>query len=134
MSFGWYIPLFKKVNRRLGILDFSRRARTARVLSYVLLFLFAYGTTRDAIHSHRNLPQSTPSATSGFLTGAGSPSQTRGSTQSGECLVCQFQQNLSSAELFTPLLVLAPAPSPSFSSVPAVSFCSPSRSTGHGRA
>jgi hypothetical protein len=122
------------VNKRLSISDISRRTRSVRLLSYVLLFLFAYGTTIEVVHSHRAIPRGAPAAESGFLQDSGGPSSTRQTAQSGECLVCQFQQNLSSAELFTPLLVFAAATTSSPVSTQVVSFLSQARSPGQGRA
>jgi len=126
---GWFL----KVNKGLSIFNFPRRARSARVLSYVLLVIFAYGTTTEAIHSHGTIPRGTPAATSGFLQDGGGTSSTKLPAKSSECLVCQFQQNLASGELFTPLLVFAAATASSPIRSQAVSFLSRTRSTGQGR-
>lgn len=122
------------MDKTFSILHLSRRARSARLLSYALLFLFAYNTTAEAVHNHRNTARTITAATSGFLTDGGGLTQRRAPAQTGECLVCQFQQNLSSVELFTPLLVLVPANTLPVSGVAAVSFLSLTTSTGQGRA
>jgi hypothetical protein len=104
------------------------------VLSYVLLFLFAYGSTAEAVHSHGNIPRGLPAAMADLVRDGGGTSSTKSPARSGDCLVCQFQENLSSAELFTPQLVLGPATSASVLHVSLVSFRSLIRSTGQGRA
>jgi hypothetical protein len=124
---------FSEVNKSFSILSLSRRARPARLLSYALLFLFAYNATVEAVHNHRKFFGPAPAATGTVLSDDGS-TETRRSTTSIECLVCQFQQNLSSVELFTPQLVLAPSTSLPVSGVASVSIQSLSRSTGQGRA
>jgi hypothetical protein len=122
------------VNKKLSILDLSRRVRATRLLSFALLILVAYGTTVEAIHTHRNLLRSNEAASSACLHEGDGSTQSRAQSQAGECLACQFQQNLSSAELFTPHLVLAPAVSLPASISSPVSFNSHSQSTGQGRA
>ncbi|MDQ2855018.1 MAG: hypothetical protein M3R68_01720 [Acidobacteriota bacterium] len=122
------------MNKRLSISDISRGTRSVRVLSYVLLFLFAYGTTTEVVHSHRTIPRGIPAAESGFLQDSGGTSSTRQTAQSGDCLVCQFQQNLSSAELFIPSLVFAAATTSSPLRTQLTSFLSQARSPGQGRA
>jgi hypothetical protein len=94
--------------------SFNNHPRSARFLSYALLFLFVYTSTAEVVHHHgagsRNLVLSVANAsdnTGEVNSSAPSSSQKPGTTT--ECLVCQFQQNLSGAEIFTPLLLLAPA-------------------------
>jgi hypothetical protein len=86
------------------------------LLSYALLFLFVYSSTAEAVHHHgvvsRNLAAATSAVSdTGAVSNSSTPSAPQRSGSASECLVCQFQQNLSSAEIFTPLLVLAPATS-----------------------
>jgi hypothetical protein len=104
------------------------------VLSYALLLLFVYTSTAAAVHSHTNQQRRASSANSSFLTDQNAPTQTRRSAPSNECLACQFQQNLSNADLFTPHLILSAAVFLPVSDTTAVSFSSLSRTTGHGRA
>ena len=122
------------MNENLSILNISRRVQSARWLSCALLLLVAYSTTAEAVHSHKNLGQPIQSAESRLVTTSDGPSQSRGQIQSGECLACQFQQTLSSAEFFSPQLILAPVVSTPAASYSAVSVKTFSLSTGHGRA
>jgi len=109
------------------------------LLSYALLFLFVYSSTTEAVHHHgvvsRNLPAAATGAASdpGALSNSSTPSAPQRSSSAGECLVCQFQQNLSSAETFTPLLVLAPAASDQTFPIAAAVFRSATTSTPQGR-
>jgi len=115
---------------------FAQRAPGSRLLSYALLFLFVYSSTAEAVHHHgvvsRNLPAATTS-TNGVVSNSSTPSAPQKSGPAGECLVCQFQQNLSSAEIFTPLLVLAPATSDQTFPVAGIRFRSTTTSTPQGR-
>jgi len=122
------------MHRKLSILDFSRSVRAARLLSYALLLLFVYASTAEVVHSHRNLQRSIPTAGSSFLTDESSPGQKAGTTSSNDCLACQFQQNLSTAEVVTPHLILSAPVIVRSADNASVSFLSPSRTTGHGRA
>jgi len=103
-------------------------------LAYVLLFLFAYGATTQAVHSHGIISGGVPAATADALRDSSGTSSTKGPARSSDCLVCQFQQSLSSAETFTPLLEAVPAASALVIQAPSVSFLSLTRSTGQGRA
>ena len=114
--------------------NFPHRAQCSRLLSYALLFLFIYSSTAQAVHNHGKVVRGVPAAAGFVLNDGSTTSSTKGPATAGECLVCQFQQNLSSAEIFTPLIVLAPAVSPEIVSSPAASFRSIARSTGQGRA
>jgi hypothetical protein len=126
-------PLWQKVNKRLSIFDHSHRPRAARRLTCVLLFLFAYGATAEAVHTH-GVVAGIPRATADVVRDSGGTSSTKGPARPGDCLICQFQQNLASAETFTPMLEPAPARAASTVQVSPVSFLSLVRSTGQGRA
>ena len=125
---------FRKVNKRLSIFDYSHRPYLARLLSYVLVVLVAYGSTAEAVHSHGALSRGVLPAAADTVLDAGGTSSTNTPVRFSDCLVCQFQQNLSSAELFTPPLESATEASASIIQVPSVSFRSLVRSTGQGRA
>ena len=128
------IRFFPVVKEKLSILDLSRRARSTRLLSYALLFLVAYSTTVEAVHTHKNLLAGSTEVSSACLSDSNAPTQPRTQSPAGECLACQFQHNLSSAELFTPLLILAPVASRPVTSTAVVEVSSLSPRTGHGRA
>src|SRR5437660_955178 len=109
---------FAQVSNRLSSYDFRNHgARCSRLVSYALLFLFAFGSLTQAGHHHGSVQRDIPAATTGSASSSSTPLP-RGETQSSECLVCQFQQSLSSAAIFTPLLVLAPATTNHFVSIP----------------
>jgi Protein of unknown function (DUF2946) len=114
------------VNRQLLRFDDRHRARATRLLSYALLILFAYGSTAEAVHSHGSGLQRVPAAdtlTSAVDT-ASNTSSRNDTNQSGDCVICQFHQNLSAAAIFTPLLVMTAA-----TSTPQVSFVTTSISS-----
>jgi hypothetical protein len=107
-------------------------------LSFALLLLFAYGSTAEAIHTHGNYSGNlaTTSTTAASDTGAASNSNTPAPRRSGavnECLVCQFQQNLSSAEIFTPALTQAPPTATQQFRIATALFSSVTINTPHGR-
>jgi hypothetical protein len=126
--------VFPVVNKKLTLLDLSRRVRSARWLSYVLLFLVAYTTTVEAVHTHRNLSRPGLAVETEIKVDADGPSQTRTQAPANECVACQFQRNLSNAELFSNELVLEPAISTPIPSISIVFVNSVSLATGHGRA
>ena len=118
-------------------LHYGHHARS-RVLTYLLLVLVGYGSTFGLTHRHGNLSPkiSQPNAysiTNSLAARDGSTSTTN-HPKWGDCLVCQFQQSLSNAELFTPLVIHASTTSPSKIRVVAVSFLSNIRSARQGRA
>jgi len=118
--------------------SFSDRGPGSRLLSYALLFLFVFSSTAEAVHHHgvaRNVlaAATTTEADSGALSTSSNPSTPQRSSPTSECLVCQFQQNLSSAEIFTPLLVLAPVTSDQRFHITAAIFRSATTSTPQGR-
>jgi len=91
-----------------------RRARSSRLLSYLLLFLICYGSSVEVLH-HHGLTSQNPSASQSFGETTGNQlsdgEQSKSSTKTPlerDCLVCQFQRGLSSAAIAAPLLVLAP--------------------------
>jgi hypothetical protein len=91
-----------------------RRARSSRVLSYLLLFLISYGSATEIFHHHGFAAQKASVAENTNTTFANSFSSTEQKNSSSktqqerDCLVCQFQRGLSSAAIFAPLLILAP--------------------------
>jgi len=108
-------------------------------LSYALLFLFIYSSTAEAVHHHGVVSRDLPAAATSTIDDAGAvsnsstPTTPQRSGAAGECLVCQFQQNLSSAESFTPLLVLAPPASEQTFSITVAVLFSVTTSTAPGR-
>jgi hypothetical protein len=109
---------------------FNRR-QGAWLVSYVLLFLITFSST--AVHTHGNLPANSQRITVNLATSDG-PGSTGGPQRASDCVVCQFQRNLSSTALFNPVLVLAPVTSPATSTAPIVSYLSTHRTAGRGRA
>ncbi|HXD32953.1 MAG TPA: hypothetical protein VN643_17645 [Pyrinomonadaceae bacterium] len=120
--------------KKLSIMDFSRRAQATRLLSLALLVLVAYSTTFEAVHTHKNLLRSTPAATTASINDSNAPSQTRAQNPAGECLACQFQQNLSNAELLAPPTINGPAVFHAVAVSAPLSINSLSQRTGYGRA
>jgi hypothetical protein len=120
-------------------LHHGQRARCSRVLTYLLLVLVGYGSTLGLTHRHGNLSPriSQPNAYTTITNSLAARDVTTSTTnhpKSGDCLVCQFQQSLSNAEIFTAVVRHASTASPSIIRVVAVSFLSNIRSTGQGRA
>jgi len=119
-------------------LHYGQRAHCSRVLVYVLLVLVGYGSTFGLTHRHGNLSPKisqpdTYSITDSLAARDGTTS-TANHPKSSDCLVCQFQQNLSNAEIFTPVVIPGSATSPSIIRVVALSFLSNNRTTRQGRA
>jgi hypothetical protein len=117
---------------------FGQRTQNSRLLSYALLFLFIYSSTAEAVHHHGVVSRSLLAAANtvndtGAVNNSSTPSAPQRSAPASECLVCQFQQNLSSAEIFTPLLLLAPVTSNQTFPIAAPSFRSATTSTPQGR-
>ena len=116
----------------------GRRALCSRVLIYVLLVLFGYGSTFGLAHRHGNpspkiSQPNTYSITNSLAARDGSTSTTN-HPKSSDCLVCQFQQSLSNAEIFTAVVIHASTTSPAIVRIVAVSFLSNTRTTRQGRA
>jgi hypothetical protein len=90
-----------------------RRARSSRLLSYLLLFLICYGSTVEIFHHHGLATQNLSAAqTSSDLSAnlLSDGEQSKSSTKTPlerDCLVCQFQRGLSNTAIAAPLLVLA---------------------------
>jgi hypothetical protein len=90
-----------------------RRARSSRVLSFLLLFLISYGSSTEIFHHHGLAAQKSSvaentNATSNSFSSAEQKNSSSRTQQERDCLVCQFQRGLSSAAIFAPLLILAP--------------------------
>jgi hypothetical protein len=120
-----------------SFLRYDRRTRSSRVLIYVLLVLVGYGSTFGLTHRHGNLSPKISQPNSYSITDSlaardGTTSTTH--PKSGDCLVCQFQQNLSNAETFTPLVIHASTKSPSIIRIVTVSFLTNTRTTRQSRA
>jgi len=113
-------------------------ARRSRALAYLLLILIGFSSTVGVTHHHGRTNLSPPTTSSTIhspLAEVSIPSSTtRDPVKSGDCLVCQFQQTLSNAEIFTPEVLPAPTGSAPVFRVLAVAFHSKTRSTGQGRA
>jgi hypothetical protein len=103
-----------------------------RVVSYVLLFMIAYGAMAEMAHSHSHVsPARTDVA---YIGDAGnSHSSNTGQSHTTECPVCQFQQQLFNGVIHVPLFALAPSAEIVFVSTPAVFHASTSPSTPSGR-
>jgi len=119
-------------------LHYGQRARWSRVLTYLLLVLVGYGSTFGLAHRHGNLSpkiseQNAYSITDSLAARDGSTSTTN-HPKSSDCLVCQFQQSLSNAEIFTPVVIHASTTSPSIVRIVSVSFLSNTGTTRQGRA
>src|SRR6266850_137472 len=119
-------------------LHYGQRARCSRVLTYLLLVLVGYGSTFGLTHRHGifspKISQPDAYSLTNSLTARDVTTSTPNHPRSGDCLVCQFQQSLSNAEIFTPAVIHASTTSPSIIRVVAVAFLSNLRSTGQGRA
>jgi|SRR5438105_7067061 len=112
-----------------------RRALWVRGLSYVLLFLFVYASTAEAVHTHgNNLPAASAITNVNVADSSEGSTSTKHTSNSGECVVCQFQQSLSSAVLYTPLLLLAPQEFHNVASFATAQHTSAAINTQQGRA
>jgi hypothetical protein len=112
-------------------LNHQQRARSAQLVSFVLLFLITYGST--AVHHHGNLPPQNQTVTVNLATNDGS-SSTGDSQRASDCVVCHFQRNLSSTAFFSSSLVMALVTEQAVSSSPIVFYLSTLRIAGRGRA
>lgn len=115
----------------------GRRARGARALSWLLLFLVTYGATLGVIHRHRPLgPLTVTTGTSDKSASAGqtgAPSS-RLPFNPGDCSICQFQQQLNGGLLYTPAFEPAPVSHPAPAHVTPVSYLSATGTPRRGRA
>src|SRR5437588_12264394 len=112
-----------------------RNALCVRSLTYALLLLFAYGSTAEALHNHGNI------LAGASETDAISVSESREGTtssndrpQAGDCVLCQFQQSLSSAAMFSPSLLLVSQEFHTTATVAVAPLIAVATSTQQGRA
>src|SRR5690349_22097768 len=98
---------------RLSLVNHCQRASKSRALAYVLLILVAFSSTVGLAHRHGSLSRN-PSQTTFSFTETNSPVQinvpsstTQDPVRPDDCLICHFQQSLSSAEIFTPVVLAA---------------------------
>src|SRR5437764_14400381 len=85
-----------------------RRARSSRLLSYLLLFLISYGSSTEIFHHHGFESEQSNAASGNLFSDSGRNNSSTKTPLERDCLVCQFQRGLSSAAIFAPLLVVAP--------------------------
>jgi len=106
-----------------------------QLLTYVLLFLIAYGATAETIHRHGNWPLKSPDTTVHSVTNDDGQSSSGGLIfLTDDCLVCQFQRGLSSTAIFTPALVLAAPVFQVIISTAKAPYFSATQATQRGRA
>jgi hypothetical protein len=92
----------------------GRRARGARALSWLLLFLITYSATLGVIHRHglpRPLRFAAESNAKSVEGQTGVPSS-RPPFNPDDCSICQFQRQLNGGLLYTPVFVLVPVAHP----------------------
>jgi len=115
-----------------------QRASRSRVVIYVLLGLISYGATFGLTHRHgnalRSVSQPATATTTNSLAEGDLTNSTTNHPNPGDCLVCQFQQSLSNAELFTPVVISTSVTSASITPPVGVPVLARSRSTSQGRA
>jgi hypothetical protein len=110
-------------------------ASLMRLLTYVLLFLIAYGATAETVHRHGNWPLKPPDTTAHSVNyGNGQSSSGGPIVLTDDCLVCQFQRGLSSTAIFNPALVLAAPVSQVIISTAKAPYFSATQATKRGRA
>jgi hypothetical protein len=116
----------------------GRRARGARALSCLLLFLITYGATLGVIHRHG--PSGPPGVAAESAAKSVSGGGQTGTPSSGlpfrpgDCSICQFQRQLNSGLLYTPVFVLAPESHPAPAHVAPASYLSAATTPRRGRA
>lgn len=117
-----------------------QRPLRSRGLAYALLILIGFTSTVGLTHRHGSRqPKLSPNTVSFTRTSSlpqvnAPASTTRDSSRSSDCLICQFQQNLSSAEVFTPEAVHAATGSAAVFRQTSLIVLSKTRRVGHGRA
>jgi hypothetical protein len=113
-------------------------ASRSRLVAYVLLGLVSYGATLGLTHRHgnvlRSISQPAYATLTNSLTARDPTTSTTSDRKLGDCTVCQFQQNLSNAEIFTPVVIRTSLTSASITPPVGVPFLSSFRSTRQGRA
>jgi hypothetical protein len=114
----------------------GRRARGARALSYLLLFLITYGATLGVVHRHGTigpLRAAAESAAKSVEGQTGAPSS-RLPFHPGDCSICQFQRQLDGGLLYTPVFVAVPESHPAPAHVTPSSYLSATNTPRRGRA
>ena len=89
-----------------------RRARLARALSCLLLFLIAYGATLGVVHRHDTSgPLKITSARGASAAGGGQADSrsTKSPFRIDDCSICQFHRQLNGGLLYAPALLSAQA-------------------------
>ena len=115
----------------------GRRARGARALSCLLLLLITYSATLGVIHRHgpprqlRFAAESTAKSADAGQTGGPSSGLP---FNPGDCSICQFQRQLNSGLLYTPVFVLVPVSHPAPAHVAPASYLSAATTPRRGRA
>lgn len=113
-----------------------QRARGARALSCLLLFLITYGATVGVIHRH-GLPGplrvAAESHTKSVEGQTGAPSS-RLPFHPGDCSICQFQRQLNGGLIYTPVFMPAQESRPAPAQVAPVSYLSAATTPRRGRA
>src|SRR5882724_11234481 len=96
-----------------------RRARSSRLLSYLLLFLISYGSSTEIFHHHGFASQKSSATSANLFSDSGRNNSSTKTPLERDCLVCQFQRGLSSTAIFAPFLIVGPTQiQASFSSRP----------------
>jgi hypothetical protein len=114
-----------------------RRARGARALSCLLLFLITYGATLGVIHRHGSpgpLRVASETSTKSVAGGETGPPSSRLPFQPGDCSICQFQRQLNGGLLYTPAFEPAPVSHPAPAHVALVIYLSATGTPRRGRA
>jgi hypothetical protein len=114
-----------------------QRARGARALSCLLLFLITYGATLGVIHRHGPLGSLGVSAESAAKSAGGGQTGTPSSGlpfRPGDCSICQFQRQLDGGLLYTPVFVQAPESHPAPAHVAPAFYLSATNTPRRGRA
>jgi hypothetical protein len=96
------------MNRRTKSTFGRRHPKYRRALGYLLLVLITYGVTVEAAQSHGLVRTNRANAADSGDAG-GPQSSNKGRSHNRECSMCQFQQQLSSGLVHTPLMVLTPS-------------------------
>ena len=124
---------------KLQSVNHRQYASSLRALAYVLLILVGVSSTVGLAHRHGSLSRNPSQTTFSFTETNTSvkinvPSSTQDPVRSGDCLICHFQQSLSSAEISTPVVLAALTGSTSVIPQLSVSFLSRAQSLVKGRA
>src|ERR1041384_5517315 len=110
-----------------------RQTNLSRLLGYALLVLISYGSTVGILH-HHDVASRGKAVVSNTATSNTPSNSSRKIPTERECLVCQFHRGLSSAALFSPVLVFASTDAQLRTSSEQVLQVSTASSTAQGRA